>query len=218
MIINKKGDLLDYFRNDEVGCICHVTNCQGVMGSGIAFQIKNEFPEAYEAYKEDERISEGLKLGNVSFSENDHGIIFNMNAQHLYGAGDRFLNYEAFYNCLESVRDTYDIYDGVKPLGFPKLVGCDRAGGSWRVVKAMIDDVFKDHEVLIVEYDTSEKSKYGYMCDEQDVEDWIDSIVGEFYGTSSHIAISAFEKWIQTPDCDKSDLKRIKNVVDKYVD
>lgn len=47
MIIYKQGNLLDS------GCkvICHQVNCQGVMGSGIAKEIRNRFPTAYTEFR-----------------------------------------------------------------------------------------------------------------------------------------------------------------------
>ena len=31
-------------------CIAHQVNCQGVMGSGVAKAIKNEYPKVYKEY------------------------------------------------------------------------------------------------------------------------------------------------------------------------
>ena len=31
--------------------ICHQVNCQGKMASGIAKQIRNTYPQVYDAYK-----------------------------------------------------------------------------------------------------------------------------------------------------------------------
>ena len=31
--------------------ICHQTNCQGVMGSGVAKQVREKYPQVYEQYK-----------------------------------------------------------------------------------------------------------------------------------------------------------------------
>lgn len=154
MITYKRGDLLEYFRNGEVQCILHVTNCQGVMGSGIAFQIKNQFPEAYDAYKHQEDVDDGLKLGTVSMAMvGTDQCIFNMNAQHLYGFGTRHLNYEEFYKCLEKVKELLNFckFDGT--IGIPAKMGSDRAGGDFRVVLSMVGVVFEDYDVLVVEYD-----------------------------------------------------------------
>lgn len=45
MIYNIVGDLL---KQDKVDIICHQTNCKGVMGAGIAFQIKRAYPEVFK--------------------------------------------------------------------------------------------------------------------------------------------------------------------------
>ena len=31
--------------------ICHQVNCQGVMGSGIAKQVREKYPKVYKEYK-----------------------------------------------------------------------------------------------------------------------------------------------------------------------
>jgi O-acetyl-ADP-ribose deacetylase (regulator of RNase III) len=41
------GDLLD----QKTDVIAHQVNCLGVMGAGVALQIKNKWPEVYEGYK-----------------------------------------------------------------------------------------------------------------------------------------------------------------------
>ena len=46
-IIFITGDLFD----TKANVILHQVNCQGVMGSGIAAEIKRRFPQAYEDYK-----------------------------------------------------------------------------------------------------------------------------------------------------------------------
>ena len=42
------GDLFD----TKANVILHQVNCQGVMGSGIAAEVKRRFPKAYNSYKE----------------------------------------------------------------------------------------------------------------------------------------------------------------------
>ena len=152
MTTYKKGDLLEFFRNGEIDVICHVTNNQGVMGSGIALQIKEQFPEAYKNYKSYEKLH-GLKLGTISmYCLPNESAIMNFHAQDGYGSGKRFLNYEAFYQCLEELRSLFDWKGNLdwKTVGFPKLIGCDRAGGNWKIVETMIEQVFPD--AIIVEY------------------------------------------------------------------
>jgi O-acetyl-ADP-ribose deacetylase (regulator of RNase III) len=47
MIHYVKGNLLD----SNCDYICHQVNCQGVMGSGIARQIRERYPVVYLYYK-----------------------------------------------------------------------------------------------------------------------------------------------------------------------
>jgi hypothetical protein len=154
MTITKiKGDLLEIFKNGRVDAIAHCCNCQGVMGSGIAASIKEDFPSAYEAYKLYEKYF-GLGLGTVSDSDN----VFNLHAQNLYGKpglrDTRFVDYEALYQCLEIVRIDMEAAKQSK-LGIPYKMAAERAGGDWNVIEAMIISVFKDTdiEVVIVEFD-----------------------------------------------------------------
>lgn len=46
MITHKKGNLL----KDDADVICNAVNCVGVMGSGIAADFKNAYPEMFKAY------------------------------------------------------------------------------------------------------------------------------------------------------------------------
>ena len=62
-IIYKKGDLL----TTDADIIVHGCNCQGVMGSGVAKQIKEKFPNAYTIYKQREEEI-GLRLGEPCFA------------------------------------------------------------------------------------------------------------------------------------------------------
>ncbi len=131
-----QGDVLDALENGDVDTVLHVVNCQGVMGSGIALQIKKRFPEAYEKYKQVE-LYQGLTLGGTSGNDD----IVNLHAQDYYGRGKRHLNYGALAQCLSKVK-------AIKTIGIPYLIGCDRAGGDWEVVKEMIDFILKDYEVI----------------------------------------------------------------------
>ncbi len=63
MINEIHGDVL----NTVDSIIIHCVNCQGVMGGGIAAQIKRRYPEAYDVYKE--TYENGLLvLGSVSYA------------------------------------------------------------------------------------------------------------------------------------------------------
>lgn len=154
MIKRVKGDLFDYFERGECDTVAHCCNCQGVMGSGIALTVRNKYNCAYKAYKDHESRN-GLKLGTISseFVGTDK-LIINLHAQGNYGYdGFRYVNYEALYDSLfKACREM--IAAGHKIIGVPYKMACDRAGGDWRIVEAMLNVIFVDAdiEVLVVEY------------------------------------------------------------------
>ena len=47
MVVYKECDIFD----SGADIICHQVNCQGVMGSGLAKQIRERYPIVYEEYK-----------------------------------------------------------------------------------------------------------------------------------------------------------------------
>ena len=135
--------------------ILHQVNCQGVMGSGIAKQVRERYPMVFTQYKEfcnkhsyDASFLLGLAQC-VKVGENNY--IVNLFAQDNFGYdGKCYTNYRALQQCLESVRD-YVIFNG-KTIAIPYLMACHRGGGDWNTVYKMIEEIFEDHNVLICEY------------------------------------------------------------------
>lgn len=160
-----KGNLLE----SNCDYICQQVNCQGKMNSGIAKQIREKWPVVYQNYKakyeaskqawldlyggyEDAPGPDEMLLGNIqivglweNFYETDcHQSVINMFAQQHYGYdGRRYTSYDAFWNCLNLIKQT--VPKG-KTISFPKKIGCDRGGANWPVILEMIT------EVLGVEY------------------------------------------------------------------
>lgn len=137
--------------------IIHCTNCCGVMSSGVALQIKNEFPQAFEDYRK--AYEEGkVKLGFFTLTQlNTGNKIINACAQDQYGTDKRQIDYEAFYSIMESIKFATEkaITEGRKYiLAVPYKIGSDRAGGAWPIVEAMLKYLFENSsvELYIVEY------------------------------------------------------------------
>lgn len=151
MIHTIKGDL--FSTNADV--ICHQVNCQGVMGSGVAKQVKEKYPEAYENYKNICRYFSNLNkkeklLGYPQLTKihnADEKYIVNMFCQLNYGSdGKRYTNYEAVYNALEKLNN---IFASRFTFAFPYHFGCDRGGANWDIILKMMEVVFKDREIFI---------------------------------------------------------------------
>jgi ribosome-binding factor A len=98
IIRNVTGDVTAPIR----GIIGHGVNCQGVMGSGVAWAIRNKFPKAYEEYKTlcDNTVDKRDLLGTVQLVQiTDDLYIANMFTQFTFGGDGKK------YASLQAVRD-----------------------------------------------------------------------------------------------------------------
>ena len=155
MITYKNGDLLE----SNCNFICHQVNCQGVMGSGIAKQIRNLFPFVYEDYKgkfaglEKDRWYNLMGEAQEVRIDNDKWII-NMFAQfHYLPRGERHTNYIYFRAAVQHLKHKVIHHCCMRNLafneftiGFPDHIGCGLGGGYWNVVKKIIEEEFAGDE------------------------------------------------------------------------
>lgn len=133
----------------------HQCNCFHTMGGGIALAIKNKYPELYKADLQHGRRGNISRLGDYSTVKcHDDKQGFNLYGQYNFGGWARMTNYEAVYNGLTKIKKHAEESNILK-LGLPKNMGCRLGGGSWRVVRAMIEDIFIDwtNELHICNYD-----------------------------------------------------------------
>lgn len=153
MVKYVKGNLLD----SDCDYICHQVNCQGVMNSGIARQIRERWPRVFASYR---AYCDRLKNNNESplgeiwgvAIDNEHAQwVVNMFGQDTFGyTGARFTSYDSFATCLTKMRDRLP---KDKTIGFPKNIGCGLGGGNWKVISALIEEILgEDFEVYIYEY------------------------------------------------------------------
>jgi len=130
-----EGNILDI----KSGMICHQVNCQGVMGAGLALQIKKKWPEAYQGYitAHHQKL---LILGDiitVPVAEGPDIFVTHMCAQFRYGRGGLYTDYVGLDTCLlKSAR--YASNCGMT-MYLPYGVGCGLAGGDWHRVSKSID-------------------------------------------------------------------------------
>lgn len=140
----EKTDLLELFKNNKLDGIAHQTNIERVMGAGFAKSVARDFPEALQALQQ----TKG-KLGEVSSANTKHGVIFNATAQSIKGMG-RKTNYEALYSSLELIE--FQCYSRKKNfrLGTLHGIGCGLGGGSWKIVEAMLSQIFEESDVQLL--------------------------------------------------------------------
>lgn len=118
------------------GVICHQVNLRGVMGGGLALQVRDKWPELFGAYKSE--CENGVHgLGSVSFVEVSDGLfVANLFAQSNFGRDGRYTDYKALRECLTRVSEF-----GVRPVYLPFGIGCGLGGGDWNVVYGIIEEV-----------------------------------------------------------------------------
>lgn len=154
MVNYVKGNLLE----SNCDYICHQVNCQGVMNSGIAKQIREKWPwvfSSYATYCSRHSSIRSEMLGTIWGVKIDHDNrnpqwVVNMFSQENYGYnGSRFTSYDAFATCLTSMRDRLP---RDKTIGFPKNIGCGLGGGNWKIISTLIEEILGDtHDVYIYE-------------------------------------------------------------------
>ena len=150
------GDIFDC----DADAILHRVNCQGVMGSGVAKQVRERYPFVYEQYHNLYLVAKAeLKslLGSIqicpktkSYTQNliDNQAIVNMFAQDRYGRDKRHTDYKALQSCLSKVNDVF----GGRSIAIPYKMSCDRGGGDWNIVDKMIRDTLTNCEVTYYRY------------------------------------------------------------------
>ena len=136
------GDLIT---DSKVDVICHQTNCQGVMGAGIAKQIYGTYPRVFEQYQlfcSAKRASGSSPLGScqlVFTDETKTRIVANLFGQEHYGRNKRQTDYVALQNALRLLANNRFLRERKLSLGFPYLIGCALGGGDWNIVYQMIE-------------------------------------------------------------------------------
>ena len=134
-------DILDI----RYGIICQQVNMQGVMGAGLAKQIKQKWPVVFGLYQEKLR-NPRTTLGDVDFVSVNAGItVASIFAQRGYGRGVRQTDYAALEMGLKAIAGFvrvpreqfpgYKIWDVYVPYG----IGCGLGGGDWDVVSKLIE-------------------------------------------------------------------------------
>lgn len=149
MVTTVNGNILDC----KESIICHQVNCQGVMGAGLAKQIRERYPEVFKQYRDICYKSGKNMLGFIqAVKVFDQRIlrartIINLFGQENYGSGTQ-TDYSALQNCFWSVKLQYP----ETPIAIPYNIGCGLAGGRWEIVYEIIEHTFRDYHDTVVIY------------------------------------------------------------------
>lgn len=128
------------------GCIIQQANAQGVMGSGIAWAIREKWPVVWTDYssivKQNPTFEESAALlGNVVISDvSDDLVVASIVGQQFYGKPvpqdpRRYTSYDAVDIALNKLAEHYR--DSPVVFHYP-LLGSDRGGAHWPIVQEII--------------------------------------------------------------------------------
>lgn len=154
-----KGNILDV----TSGIIVHGCNAQGVMGSGVAKQLREKYPEMYAKYKSDitSVFDTSESVGAVSWYSLTPGkpfLIASGITQEFYGRdiSVKYVSYDAVHSVFMKVFN-HALFHNLT-VHIPDLIGCGLGGGNRDVVLAIIEDTavrcgFPLNHISIWEFD-----------------------------------------------------------------
>ena len=133
------GNIFDCTEN----IIVHQTNCQGVMSSGIAKQVKERYPEVFNAYYHYCKTQELKDIFGTALicQVSDYKYIANVFGQNTFGQGLQ-TNYDMLKNALKEVHDFAK--ENNLSVAIPYKIGCGLGGGDWNTVYDIITEIFFD--------------------------------------------------------------------------
>lgn len=152
------GNLL----TSNMNVIGHQVNCKGVMGAGIALQIKNHYPKVFAEYKnlctkhfegqglmgKCQVVSEsGEIITHKSFiKKKEDRLVANLFGQNGFGIGlqTEYSHLKTSLVELKLICKEHDLW-----VGLPYNLGSGLAGGDWDKVISLIEDVFHDYPITI---------------------------------------------------------------------
>lgn len=138
------GDLLDA----KETYIVHQVNCYGMMGKGVALQIKNRYPDIFRRYQDycNEHKVKNL-IGRLLLIPTDDGkVICNLFGQERFGYGKQYTDIAALSKAMNSLAK---IVPTNEPIAMPYMIGCGNGGADWNIVHQLIQDIFKKHTVVL---------------------------------------------------------------------
>jgi O-acetyl-ADP-ribose deacetylase (regulator of RNase III) len=140
-----KGDLIKDALQFDV--ITHGCNCFCNMGSGIAPQIKESFPEAWEKDKATIK-GDRSKLGTITYTMKTKPTVINSYTQ--FGCNRQNINidYDAVRGAMRCIKK---LFSG-KKIGMPKI-GAGLARGDWEIIELIINEELGGEDVTVVIWD-----------------------------------------------------------------
>lgn len=154
-----KGNAVDALLDNEIDYLLHQVNAVGAFRSGIAGEIRERIPDAYECYmkmySEWNKPIGHIPLGTFNISPSH---VINLVGQKYYGRdGKRYTSYGALASGFSYLETYFMNVLKLNPeeitLGLPKI-GCGLGGADWDIVEELIQYQLTPHfkKVIVYEY------------------------------------------------------------------
>lgn len=145
-----RGNVLSPNKENKCVVVCHQVNCKGVMGAGLAKQVRQMHPGVYAAYLDKcNQIQVGVGgVGDVQFCSalNKSGyIIANIFGQDDCGRNERYTDYDALRKAFTHIAQAFP-NDTIR---IPYKMGCGLGGGEWPVVLEIIEQTLVANNVHV---------------------------------------------------------------------
>lgn len=129
------------------GIVVHGCNAQGVMGSGVAKQLRAKYPSIFDDYRLAviEHTDKGMDpLGYVVYSEiTDKLVIVSAITQKFYGRdGTKYVSYDAMDSAMSKIASVARQANEV--VHIPYLIGAGLGGGTAEIIIEIIRAHTKD--------------------------------------------------------------------------
>lgn len=160
----KLKNIVDALFDKEIDVLVQGCNCFCGFGRGLAKEILERIPEAYEADKKTTPRDKN-KLGGYSFANLDNGgVVVNAYTQYHWikklnnepkvknGRGYILANYTAIESALNLIAKNYQ----GKKIGLPKI-GAGWANGDWNIIEDIIKRTLIDKGFDVTIYVISKK-------------------------------------------------------------
>lgn len=145
----------------RLNAIAHGVNCQGVMGAGIALEVKRRYPDLFEKYK---KTCFEFKDENSTPTEFPFGTMYpyrvpntNLHILNCFTQrdtakrhGEVAISYQAIFTSF-SVAGAYCKENGIEELAIPQ-VGAGLGGGNWKIIYQLIANALALYGVTPIVY------------------------------------------------------------------
>lgn len=147
--------------------ICQQVNCKGVMGSGLAKQIRAKWPKVYDEYKKDLATYDRLSLMSGTRDVINYALgkslfvqvepnkwIANLYGQDGYGRtpGIVYTNIKALTSALVSTREQAERMQ-LRSVAIPAGIGSGLGGANKEEILQIIHNVFNGFYTTLYEFD-----------------------------------------------------------------